>query len=154
MGRILGIDYGTKRVGLAISDPLGMLSTPLSIETVGSMEDAIKTVCRIARERAVEKIVVGMPINMNGTMGPIAMEVTRFVELLKPACGIAVETIDERLSTSMVERVLLDADLSRGRRKEVRDKLAAQVILQGYLDKQQGAMPYDEDPDQAPYDPS
>lgn len=138
MGRILGIDYGTRRVGVAISDPMAMLSTPLSVETVRSMEEAAAVVTRIARERSVEKIVVGMPINMDGTKGAIALETETFIGLLKAVSGLPVATTDERLSTSLVERMLVDADVSRGRRKEVRDKLAAQVILQGYLDAQGG----------------
>jgi putative Holliday junction resolvase len=135
-GRILGVDYGTKRVGIAISDPLAMLATPLSIESVHSVEEAITAVCRIARERDVVKIVVGIPINMNGSSGPMALEAGEFVKLLRSASGLPVDVTDERLSTSLVERMLLQADVSRERRKEVRDKLAAQVILQGYLDAQ------------------
>jgi putative Holliday junction resolvase len=134
MGRILGVDYGTRRVGIAISDPMAMLATPLCVETVQSVEAAIAAVCRIARDRAVVKIVVGIPINMNGTNGPMALEAGAFVELLRTASGLPVDTTDERLSTSLVERMLLQADVTRERRKEVRDKLAAQVILQGYLD--------------------
>lgn len=153
MGRILGVDYGTRRVGLAISDPLGMLATPLCIESVRSVEEAVAAVCRIARERAVDRVVVGIPLNMDGTSGPMAQEAAQFIELLKPASGLPVEGWDERLSTSMVERVLLEADLSRGRRKEVRDKLAAQVILQGYLDARPGGAPYGQDLDQACDDP-
>jgi len=137
MGRILGIDYGTKRVGIAISDPTAMLATPLSVETVQSVDEAISAVCRIARDRGVVKIVVGIPINMNGSSGPMALEAGKFVELLRTASGLTVDITDERLSTSLVERMLVDADVTRGRRKEVRDKLAAQVILQGYLDAQE-----------------
>lgn len=140
MGRILGIDYGTRRLGLAISDALGMIATPLSVETVASMSEAVAVTRKVAGERGVERVVVGLPINMNGTQGPMAAEVLLFVEKLKEASGLPVVTWDERLSTGMVERVLLEADLSRGRRKEVRDKLAAQVILQGYLDAQPGAL--------------
>ena len=145
MGRILGIDYGTRRVGVAISDPTAMLATPLSVESVRSMEEAVAVVARIARDRGVVKIVVGMPINMDGTMGAIAKESEKYVELLKVASGLPVDTTDERLSTSLVERMLVSADVSRGRRKEVRDKLAAQVILQGYLDAQGGGFFPDED---------
>ena len=134
MGRILGVDYGTRRVGIAISDPMAMLATPLSVETICSVEEAIAAVCRIARDRGVVKIVVGIPINMDGTNGAMALEAGKFVELLRTASGLPVDTTDERLSTSLVERMLLQADVSRERRKEVRDKLAAQVILQGYLD--------------------
>ncbi|MEI8122517.1 MAG: Holliday junction resolvase RuvX [bacterium] len=141
MGRILGIDYGTRRVGVAISDPTAMLSTPLSVEAVRSMEEAVAVVTRIARDREVVKIVVGMPINMDGTMGAMALESGKFVELLKAASGLPVDITDERLSTSLVERMLVSADVSRSRRKEVRDKLAAQVILQGYLDARDGGYP-------------
>lgn len=148
MGRILGIDYGTRRVGVAISDPMGMLATPLSVETVDSVEAAIKAVCRIAKDRGVVKIVVGIPINMDGTSGPMALEAGKFVELLRAASGLPVDITDERLSTSLVERMLLDADLSRGRRKEVRDKLAAQVILQGYLDLKEYSRQSAEEPGQ------
>ena len=151
MGRILGIDYGTRRVGIAISDPTAMLSTPLCVESVWSMEEAVAVVVRIARERAVEKIVVGMPINMDGTKGAIALETEKYVELLKTASGLPVDITDERLSTSLVERMLLSADVSRGRRKEVRDKLAAQVILQGYLDAHDGGTEYRGDTDDDPY---
>lgn len=132
---------------MAISDPLGMLSTPLSVESVRSMEEAAAAVTRIARERGVEKIVVGMPINMDGTLGAIAQETEKFIGLLRAVSGLPVETTDERLSTSLVERMLVDADVSRERRKEVRDKLAAQVILQGYLDSHEGANAYGQDPD-------
>lgn len=147
MGRILGIDYGTRRMGIAISDAAAMLATPVSVEAVRSMEEAISVACRIARDRGVEKIVVGIPVNMNGTNGPMALEAMQFIEKLRVASGLPVDTTDERLSTSLVERMLLDADVSRGRRKEVRDKLAAQVILQGYLDAKAGPQFYDPDDD-------
>lgn len=147
MGRILGIDYGTRRMGIAISDAMAMLATPVSVESVSSMDEAITVACRIARERGVERIVVGIPVNMNGTNGPMALEALQFMEKLRLASGLPVESTDERLSTSLVERMLVDADVSRGRRKEVRDKLAAQVILQGYLDAKAGPQDYDPDED-------
>lgn len=134
IGRILGVDYGTKRVGIAISDPMAMLATPLCVETIRSVDEAITAVCRIARDRGAVKIVVGIPINMDGSSGAMALDAGKFVELLRTASGLPVDITDERLSTSLVERMLLQADVSRERRKEVRDKLAAQVILQGYLD--------------------
>jgi len=137
MGRILGVDYGTRRVGIAISDPMAMLATPLCVEAVRSVDEAITAVCRIARDRGVVKIVVGIPINMDGSSGAMALEAGKFVELLRTASGLPVDITDERLSTSLVERMLLQADVTRERRKEVRDKLAAQVILQGYLDAQE-----------------
>ena len=134
MGRILGIDYGTRRMGVAISDALGMLSTPVCVEDVRSKEEAVAAAIRIAKERGAEKFVVGVPINMNGQNGPMALEALDFIEKLKVASGLPVEMTDERFSTGLVERMLLEADVSREKRKGVRDKLAAQVILQGYLD--------------------
>jgi putative Holliday junction resolvase len=134
MGRVLGIDYGTKRLGFALSDETAMLAMPLRVTTVRSLAEAIAVVCRTAIEKEVVKIVVGFPMNMDNTKGPMAEEVERFVKELAGKCGLPVEVWDERMSTGLVERMLLQADVSRSRRKEVRDKLAAQVILQGYLD--------------------
>ena len=147
MARILGIDYGTVRMGFAVSDELGMIAMPLVVETVSSVDEAIAVSCRLARERKVGKIVVGIPINMDGTHGPMAKEAAVFVEKLKAVCGVPVMITDERLSTSLVERMLLGADVSREKRKAVRDKLAAQVILQGYLDTVAEGMPNAYDPD-------
>jgi putative Holliday junction resolvase len=134
MGRVLGIDYGTKRLGLALSDATAMIAMPLRVTAVRSLAEAVAVVCRTAVEKEVVKIVVGFPLNMDNTKGPMAQEVEVFVKELSGKCGLPVEIWDERMSTGLVERMLLQADVSRGRRKEVRDKLAAQVILQGYLD--------------------
>jgi putative Holliday junction resolvase len=134
MGRILGIDYGTRRIGMAVSDEAGMLATPLCTAEVRSAPEAVAAVCRVAKEKAAVRIVVGLPLNMDGTKGPMAQEAEAFAQRLAERSGLPVDLSDERLSSGLVERTLLEADLSRGRRKEVRDKLAAQVILQGYLD--------------------
>lgn len=134
MGRVLGIDYGTRRLGLALSDELGMVAMPLTVVSVQSMGEAVNTVCRLAAEKQAVRIVVGMPINMDNTKGAMAMEVEGFVEKLSAKCSVPVAVWDERMSTGLVERMLVDADVTRARRKAVRDKLAAQVILQGYLD--------------------
>jgi putative Holliday junction resolvase len=134
MGRILGIDYGTRRLGLALSDDTAMLAMPLCVADVHSVQDALDVACRTALEKEVVAIVVGYPLNMDHTKGPMAEEVETFVRKLKGKVHLPVELWDERMSTGLVERMLLQADVSRSRRKEVRDKLAAQVILQGYLD--------------------
>ena len=133
-GRILGIDYGTRRIGMAISDAMAILATPLCVADVRSVKEALDAVCRMAIEKEVVKIVVGFPLNMDNTKGAIAKEVEVFVQKLATKSRLPVELTDERFSTGLVERMLLEADVSRSRRKEVRDKLAAQVILQGYLD--------------------
>jgi len=134
--RILGIDYGERRVGLALSDPFGSLALPLRVAEVTGDKQAVRAVGEAVEEFDVERIVVGLPLNMNGTEGPMAEKVRAFVSRVGQACGIPVEMWDERLSTGLVERTLLQADVSRKKRRKVRDKLAAQVILQGYLDAQ------------------
>jgi len=134
--RTLGIDYDERRVGVAISDPLGSIALGLETVTVTSLRDAVTKVSEICREKEASTVVVGLPLNMNGTRGPMVERVERFVAELADAVGIPVVTYDERLSSAMVERTLLDADMSRGKRKGVRDMLAAQVILQGYLDRE------------------
>jgi len=133
-GRILGVDHGERRVGLAVSDAMGIVATPLKTVEVASDDDAVEAVCEAVTETQAVKVVVGLPLNMDGTVGPIALRVRAFCEKLKAALDIDVEEWDERLSSAMVERVLIDADISRQKRKKVRDKLAAQVILRGYLD--------------------
>lgn len=133
-GRVLGVDYGTRRLGFALSDEAGLMAMPLSVATVTSMGEALNVVGRLVREKQVVAVVVGLPVNMDNTRGPMALEVEEFVRRLGEKCSVPVVTWDERMSTGLVERLLLEADVSRARRKEVRDKLAAQVILQGYLD--------------------
>lgn len=134
MARILGIDYGRRRLGIALSDELAMLAMPLETVHVQTVNEALAAALKFAFQRKVARIVVGLPLNMNGTHGPMADEVQAFVTRLAEASGLPVDTWDERLSSGLVERTLIEADVSRARRKEVRDKLAAQVILQGFLD--------------------
>ncbi len=134
MGRTLGVDYGTRRVGFAVSDPLAIVATPLFTKDVLSEAQAIRAVIDVAAEKEAKRVVIGIPLNMDGTKGPMALQVEEFVKRLKDQSGLDVVVWDERLSTGLVERMLVSADVSRTRRKEVRDKLAAQVILQGYLD--------------------
>ena len=132
--RHLGVDYGTKRVGLAVSDPLGTIAMPLRAEEVEGRKQAVAVVAAVCREVEAEMVVVGLPLNMDGSSGPMAQEAERFTRSLAARVEVAVVTWDERLSSSLVERMLVAADVSRRKRRGVRDKLAAQVILQGYLD--------------------
>lgn len=134
MARTLGVDYGTRRVGFAVSDTMGIVAVPLFTRDVSSMEDALRVVREVAAEKQAVCVVVGIPLNMDGSKGPMAQQVEAFVARLRADGGWDIVTWDERLSTGLVERMLVSADVSRARRKEVRDKLAAQVILQGYLD--------------------
>ena len=132
--RILGVDYGKVRVGLAVSDPLGMFAIPLRTETVASQKQAVQAVLGAATEIQAVKIVVGLPLNMDGSHGEMAEWAERFAALLSEQLDIPVVMWDERLSSQLVERTLIAADMSREKRKAVRDKLAAQSILQSYMD--------------------
>jgi putative Holliday junction resolvase len=134
MARILGIDYGTERLGFAVSDPTGLLATPVRVVPVRGDRHAADTVVDVVAETESEAVVVGLPVNMDGTHGKMAKAATAFADRLSERLGIPVAVWDERLTTRMAERVLLDADLSRAKRKKVRDKLAARIMLQGYLD--------------------
>jgi putative Holliday junction resolvase len=131
----MGLDVGSKRIGLALSDELGITAQAFSTLSRTTEEKDINKLLTIARENKVEKIVVGLPKNMDGSIGKSAQKILAFVQRLKNVSRIHIEFWDERLSTVAVNRTLIEANLSRRRRKEVTDKLAAAYILQGYLDK-------------------
>lgn len=132
--RIMALDVGTKRIGVAMSDEL--LFTAQGAETIHRAELAqdIEKIKKTAGTNGVVEIVVGLPINMDGTQGPKAKEVLGFVDNLMKAVNIPVKTWDERLTTVQAERAMLEADLSRAKRRRSIDMLAAQLILQSYLD--------------------
>lgn len=133
----MGIDLGTKTIGIAISDELGW--TAQGIETI-KRTNAEKDLARIGQliaEYSVSEIVVGYPKNMDGTIGERGQASERFAQLLKKRFQLPVQLWDERLTTVAAEKTLLDADISRKKRKRVIDKLAAVFILQSYLDRHQ-----------------
>lgn len=132
--RILGIDYGEKRIGIALSDPLGITAQGLATLERTQREDDIKKILTIIQEKEVNRIIVGLPKHMDNTVGDKAREVLSFIDLLKEHTNIPIETIDERLSTVRATRAMLEGDLSRKKRKERIDMIAAQLILQNYLD--------------------
>jgi len=134
MGRVLGIDYGEKRLGFAVSDEMEVVATPLAVHTRKKQGDDVTAVIRICRERNIERVVIGHPLNMDGSSGPAVDKVDEFAARLREQSDIEVEFWDERMSTMSAERVLIEGDMSRERRKKVIDKLAAQIILQNYLD--------------------
>lgn len=134
MSRIVGLDYGERRLGVAVSDPLGTIALPLRTLTVENEADAVRQVAEVCREREADTLVVGLPVSLDGTENVMAEKVRAFVARLEDALNVPIELWDERLSTSFAERVLLEADMSRKKRKGRRDRIAAQVILQGYLD--------------------
>ncbi|WP_239254035.1 Holliday junction resolvase RuvX [Listeria ilorinensis] len=134
--RIMGLDVGSRTVGVAVSDELGW--TAQGIETIQINEDAkqfgYKRVTELVETYDVTKIVVGLPKNMNNTLGPRAESSKKYAEILAKRLELPVELWDERLTTAAAERTLLEADVSRKKRKQVIDKLAAVMILQSYLD--------------------
>jgi len=134
MGRVLGIDYGDKRVGFAISDELEMVATPLGVHTRAKAGDDVAAVLELCREWNVARIVVGEPLNMDGSSGAAVDKVHEFVGRLEECSPVEILLWDERMSTMSAERVLIEGNISRRRRKGVVDKLAAQIILQNYLD--------------------
>ncbi|WKU24394.1 Holliday junction resolvase RuvX [Priestia megaterium] len=137
--RVLGLDVGTKTIGVAVSDEMGW--TAQGIETIKiadeQMEQSYPRLQELIDEYSVEKIVVGLPKNMNGTIGPRGEACIEFADNVKEKFNIETMMWDERLSTMAAERVLLSADVSRKKRKKVIDKMAAVMILQGYLDSKQ-----------------
>lgn len=134
--RKMGLDVGTKTVGIAISDALGW--TAQGIETVKIDESAgqfgMERIRQLVNEYEVDQFVVGYPKNMNNTVGPRGEASEKYAELLTETFGLPAILWDERLTTMAAERVLIDADVSRKKRKTVIDKMAAVMILQGYLD--------------------
>ena len=134
MSRVLGIDYGERRLGLAVSDEEETLAFPLRVVHVRGERHAIAQVAEARREVNAGKIVVGLPLNMDGSRGPMADRVQGFVGKLSRHVGAPVDTWDERLSSASAERPLREAAMSGRKRRKVRDKLAAQIILQAYLD--------------------
>jgi putative Holliday junction resolvase len=132
--RTLGIDYGTVRLGIAVSDDLGMIATGRETIQVRSMPEAVVKTVEAACKYEAERIVVGLPLNMDGSSGPMAEAVQVFVKKLGDEIDHPIETWDERMTSQEAERVLIEADVSRSKRKKVIDKMAAQAILQSWLD--------------------
>ena len=138
MNRILGIDHGDARIGIAVSDPLGMLAHPVETIHRKQCDDPLARIKDLVEETGARTLIVGMPRNMDGSYGPAAEKVRGFTEELQAALpGATLVLHDERLSTVMAERLLRETGKIRnGKRKAVIDQMAAQVILQDYLDSQ------------------
>ena len=132
--RTLALDLGEKKVGLAISDPLGITAQPLEVIRPAGKKQLIDHIKNVIRERGVGRLVLGLPLNMDGKAGEKARDVCAFAEELKAELGVPVCLWDERLTTMEVNRIMIRADISRKKRKKADDKLAAQLILQNYLD--------------------
>lgn len=143
--RIMGLDVGEKRIGVALSDLLGLTAQALCVLQRSDLERDIEALLELIRRHQVEKLVVGLPLNMDGSEGNKAGEARVFGDKLAHRAGLPVEYQDERLSTKAVENTLINADVSRRRRRQVIDKMAAAYILQGYLDRQAGTRRVDGD---------
>lgn len=134
-GKILGLDLGTKTIGVAISDGMRYSATPLeTIKRTKFTQDA-ERIIELISENQVVALVLGLPLNMDGTEGPRVQSTRAFARNLAPKINLPIAFWDERLSTSAVTRMMIEADLRRDRRAEVVDKLAASYILQGALDR-------------------
>lgn len=134
MGRIIGLDYGEKRCGVALSDPLHVIASANTVIEVRGPAQVVREILALCREQDAERIVVGMPLNMDGSRGASAEAAQRLADALSARAGIPVETWDERLSTKTAEAILIEGGTRRKQRKGVIDKVAAQVMLQHYLD--------------------
>ena len=132
--RLLGLDVGARRIGIAISDPLGMIASPLRVLDRKETTDPIGDIIAEAQTLEVEGIIVGMPLTLRGEIGPAAELMQEFVEQLRARSPIPVEITAERLTTKVAERDMLGAGISREERRESIDKIAAALILQRYLD--------------------
>ena len=127
--RIVGLDVGTVRTGIAVTDELGITAQPVDV-----VKSTVADVADIVRRLGAERVVAGLPLDMRGETGKQARRVLAFLDRLGEALDIPIETWDERFSTVLAERVLLEADVRRSRRKQVRDKLSASIILQSWLE--------------------
>ncbi len=143
MGRILGIDVGTRTLGLAVSDDGNTVALPLTVVRRAGLARDLAAVAEWLDGRDVTDVVIGMPLNLDGTPGKLAEEVRAVGRAVAERFGLALHEWDERMTTVAAERALLEADLSRRRRKQVVDKVAATLILQGFLDRRavRGAEP-------------
>jgi RNAse H-fold protein YqgF len=134
--RILAIDHGTKRMGIAVSDELQMIAQPVEFIPAEPFAEFLARLKELLRQKEVELIVIGMPRNMDGSYGPAALKVQDFVAALKNAVTVPIKTWDERLTSVQANRFLLEGNVRREKRKEKVDKTAAAILLQSYLDGQ------------------
>jgi putative Holliday junction resolvase len=133
-GRILGLDHGNRRIGVAVSDPLGLTAQPLpAIAREGNRKD-VAEVGRLAAELGATSVVLGLPLLMNGDEGPAAVRARKFGERIETELSLPVTMWDERMTTVQSERHLIDSGVRRDRRRELRDSLSAMFLLQSVLD--------------------
>lgn len=134
--RAMGLDVGTKTVGVAVADELGFTAQPITVIRRSNLKTDLSELIRLARDREVDRFVIGLPLNMDGSEGPRALATRKFGDALAKASSLTIIYQDERLTTVAAERSLLEGDVSRSKRREVIDQVAASLILQGWLDAQ------------------
>ena len=132
--RIMALDYGTKRVGVALSDELGLIAQPLEFIPAEPKDECLRRLKEIVDSKSVTEIVIGIPRNMNGTYGPAAESARAFADSVKTALSISVKTWDERLTTVQANRALIESGMRREKRRQKVDQTAAAILLQSYLD--------------------
>ena len=132
--RILALDHGTRRIGVAVSDETKTIAQPLEYIPAEPFADFLSRLKTILAEKEVDFMLIGMPRNMDGSYGPAAQKVEAFVAVLKTAITIPVKLWDERLTSTMANRILIQGNVRRDKRKEKVDKMAAAILLQSYLD--------------------
>ncbi|MDR1926489.1 MAG: Holliday junction resolvase RuvX [Endomicrobium sp.] len=141
MNRIMGIDYGLRHIGIAMTDGLQIIVSPFGIIESRSINENVLRILEIAKNNNVFVIVFGFPLNMNGSEGEMAETIHKVVKTIKYFSTIKIVTVDERLTTMQAERMLIDeGDVSRKKRKGLKDKIAAALILQTYMDMRIQAM--------------
>jgi len=132
--RILALDHGTRRIGVAVSDELKMIASPLEFVPAEPLSAAFERLKQIVDEKEVELIVIGMPRNMDGSYGPAAEKVREFISALQAVVATPIRTWDERLTTVQANRYMIEASVRRRDRRQKVDKTAAAILLQSYLD--------------------
>lgn len=133
--RVLGVDLGSKRIGIAVSDRSGTIASPLTVvQRSGSMARDHQVIAKLVEEEEAVAVVVGLPLNMNGTLGPAAKAAVREAEALANVVNVPVHTSDERRTTVTADRAMIEAGMDAKARRKVVDKVAAAVLLQHWLD--------------------
>jgi len=132
--RILALDHGTKRIGVAVSDETKTIALPLEYIPAEPFGEFLERLKVLLREKEVDLVLIGQPRNMDGSYGPAAQKVDTFVAVLKTAITMPIKMWDERLTSTMANRVMIQANVRRDKRKENVDKMAAAILLQSYLD--------------------
>lgn len=132
--RVLAIDHGTKRMGIALSDETATIAQPLEFIPAEPFNDFLARLKQLLTEKQVDQILIGMPRNMDGSYGPAALKVQEFVAVLKETIAVPIKTWDERLTSAQANRMLIQAEVRRDKRKQRVDAAAAAILLQSYLD--------------------